>query len=446
MTLRTGRWLSLASICWLVAACVGGGETGSARQFGNHDPGPHLFSGELQISGMHRRENRSEQRSLSFVHDSWSPTGVVRLDQPVEAMPTSQLERVPIAQLAPERERAAVIDSATSAHLFSKGAPRATPSPFRLASVSVKASQPESGKLQPAAVQPVAPLDEAAADGRLGNLASRGSLLRPAAVQSVTPQPSAQVVERLPRIAGPSAPLQPAEVFSLSRPDFFAEEIQLTGLDQRLPQPANRLQPTEIEPAAAASLAESVESSFQLAMLQQPLPAPGAPLQPTEVLPIPIPDSPAAPRIPALDQDRPIAALTTNVAPTSGRLPQDYAVERFRGDYPPWAARGYADNVYFWDAPAMCYGGLRYEEVNLERYGYGCCHVLQPFVSAAHFAGSTLALPYNITNRPPWECIYPLGHYRPGSPVPYRKIWPEWNPVAAAAQCGTIAGLILLIP
>ena len=75
-----------------------------------------------------------------------------------------------------------------------------------------------------------------------------------------------------------------------------------------------------------------------------------------------------------------------------------------------------------------------------------CCHALQPFVSAAHFTGALFALPYNIVNRPPWECIAPLGHYRPGSPVPYRKIWPEWNPLAAAAEVGTIAGLILLIP
>ena len=102
-------------------------------------------------------------------------------------------------------------------------------------------------------------------------------------------------------------------------------------------------------------------------------------------------------------------------------------------------------NRVFLGRAALCYGPLRFEEVNLERYGYGCCHVLQPFVSAAHFAGSLVSLPYNIVNRPCWECIAPLGHYRPGSPVPYRKIWPEWNPLAAAGECGMIAGLILLI-
>src|SRR5207253_5120679 len=153
----------------------------------------------------------------------------------------------------------------------------------------------------------------------------------------------------------------------VSRPDFFAEEIQLTGLQSRLPlpgnsfqrgnssQPAATLQPAEI--ATAGPFTEAIESQVRLARLQQAVPGP-APLQPAEVLPIPTPYSPSAPRVPALGQDRPIIALTTNVAPTSGRLPQDIAVDRFRGDYPPWASRGYAENVYFWDAPALCYGPL----------------------------------------------------------------------------------------
>jgi hypothetical protein len=84
--------------------------------------------------------------------------------------------------------------------------------------------------------------------------------------------------------------------------------------------------------------------------------------------------------------------------------------------------------------------------VNLERFGYTHCPIVQPAISGAHFFCATLALPYTMTMRPHGECIYPLGHYRPGSHVPYRPIWPEWNPLAASAEVGTIAGLILLIP
>ena len=51
-----------------------------------------------------------------------------------------------------------------------------------------------------------------------------------------------------------------------------------------------------------------------------------------------------------------------------------------------------------------------------------------------------------MTVRPHYECIYPLGHYRPGSCVPYRHQWPEHNLRAAAVETGAVAGLILLIP
>jgi hypothetical protein len=310
-------------------------------------------------------------------------------------------------------------------------------SAFRLASFSSPGSpSPASAavsKLQAAGIQAASRPDLENPKPELPRSAPKGAALKPAAIEPLTREVVPQRDERLSRIAGPHAPLQPAEVFSISRSDFFAEEIALAGLEAQLPRPG-------------LLRGAAVEAEHQLAMLQQPLPSPGPALQPAEVLPIPAPSSPAAPRIPALDQDRPIGALTTHVMPTSGKLPTDIAAEKFQGDYPPWAARGYSDNVYFWDAPGMCFGGLRFEEVNLERYGYGCCHALQPFVSATHFAGATLALPYNIVNRPPWECIYPLGHYRPGSPVPYRKIWPEADVLAASGQCAVIAGLILLIP
>jgi hypothetical protein len=147
-----------------------------------------------------------------------------------------------------------------------------------------------------------------------------------------------------------------------------------------------------------------------------------------------------------LDEERPIGSLTTLIAPTQGDLPTNSAAARFTTDADAWETRDWNELVYSWDAPALCYRPLRYEQVNLERYGYSHCPLLQPAFSGAHFFASTLALPYSMTLRPPHECIYPLGHYRPGSPVPYRPHWPEWDPVAAASQTGAVAGLILLLP
>jgi hypothetical protein len=194
-----------------------------------------------------------------------------------------------------------------------------------------------------------------------------------------------------------------------------------------------------------SGLNPTIASEFRLAALQQ-TGEPATPLQPAEVLPIPTPNNPAAPRVPMLDQDRPIGQLTTNIAPPSGKLPTDLAGEKFQGEFPAWLARPWAETAYLWDAPDLCYGPLRYEEVNLERFGYSHCPIVQPAISAAHFFCATLALPYNMTVHPHGECIYPLGHYRPGSPVPYRHIRPEPSLLAASAEVGTIAGLILLIP
>lgn len=177
----------------------------------------------------------------------------------------------------------------------------------------------------------------------------------------------------------------------------------------------------------------------------QMAPAPPPQLSQVEVIPAPLP-----PGMPGREQqvtdERPIGALATQIAPVAGILPTNVAATRFTAGASPYEPRPWASFLYSWDAPALCYGPLRYEEINLERYGYSHCECLQPGISAAHFFCSTLALPYSVAARPPWECIYPLGHYRPGSPVPYQCHWPPVDAYGGAAEAGTIAGLILLLP
>jgi hypothetical protein len=51
-----------------------------------------------------------------------------------------------------------------------------------------------------------------------------------------------------------------------------------------------------------------------------------------------------------------------------------------------------------------------------------------------------------MTAEPPHECIYTLGHYRPGTHVPPHCNLPPLDPAAITAQAGVTAGLILLIP
>jgi hypothetical protein len=94
----------------------------------------------------------------------------------------------------------------------------------------------------------------------------------------------------------------------------------------------------------------------------------------------------------------------------------------------------------------MFHRPLYFEEVNLERHGYGHHDCLQPFVSAAHFFGTVPALPYCLAAYPPHDCQYTLGHYRPGSCPPWRCNWPPARPLAGLTQAGVLAGLIILFP
>jgi len=132
----------------------------------------------------------------------------------------------------------------------------------------------------------------------------------------------------------------------------------------------------------------------------------------------------------------------------TGQLPRDFAAERMAQQLPgppvPSPGRGWALLDYDWEATGFCHRPLYFEEPNLERYGYGCTY-LQPAASAAHFFGRVPALPYMMAADCPRECEYTLGHYRPGSPNPWRRISLPKRLRAAAAEGGVVAGLIFLI-
>lgn len=178
--------------------------------------------------------------------------------------------------------------------------------------------------------------------------------------------------------------------------------------------------------------------------------APPLPLTPpptgTETLPAPLKASAPKTAGPIYPEERPISSLTASIAPKSPELPQDVASAHFAQPMRAEEIRPWRDTVYFWDAPDYCHRPLYYQEINLERYGYTPCPVLQPAISGAHFFAATVALPYSMTVHPSRECVYPLGHYRPGSYVPRQIHWPELRPKALTVEAGVTAGLILLIP
>ncbi|MCA9179352.1 MAG: hypothetical protein KDB14_33070 [Planctomycetales bacterium] len=100
---------------------------------------------------------------------------------------------------------------------------------------------------------------------------------------------------------------------------------------------------------------------------------------------------------------------------------------------------------FMWVAPGTMHQPLYFEDVNLERAGHSWLW-LQPAASAAHFFGRIPALPYLLVAHPPRECVYTLGHYRPGSCAPMLRRWPRPRLSAALAQAGLSTGLVFLVP
>ncbi len=145
-----------------------------------------------------------------------------------------------------------------------------------------------------------------------------------------------------------------------------------------------------------------------------------------------LPDAPSpaaattSPRMPPSQTDRGhipfkrLADIDLNIQPSGKLLPEDVAVPFFNqaSTDADAASRNWAIKEFVWEAPGLCYRPLYFEEVGLERHGYsfGC---LQPAVSSAQFFGRSLALPVLMAVQPPGECIYPLGHDRPGESVPF---------------------------
>jgi hypothetical protein len=84
--------------------------------------------------------------------------------------------------------------------------------------------------------------------------------------------------------------------------------------------------------------------------------------------------------------------------------------------------------------------------VALERYGHTWGPVIQPVVSSAHFFATVPLLPYKAGMNPPWECMYPLGHYRPGNCAPYMIDPIPFSLRGGLMQAGAVVGAVHLLP
>jgi hypothetical protein len=336
-----------------------------------------------------------------------------------------------VARLQAEQANRPLVPTAIEAVL-------ASPRPLGTKPLSHRTTAGETPALQPALVEAAPHWHEPSQLGRLSPI-----MVLPA------DEPPNPAIVRLPPVAADTVSAQ-------------GTPIAPSLADRKHPAAVIRLLPTALVPTQPNNLIAAVPNRPPLlARIQPPADVPPAPLpeadsalpppvertplQPAEVLRVPGVEDPAV-RVQIYPEDKPIGAVTLNILPKAGALPKNMASGRFDVEVSSWELRPWEETVYFWDAPAFCHRPLYYEEKNLERLGYTHFPHLQPVLSAAHFTIATLGLPYSMTVHPPHECIYPLGHYRPGSPVPFQHNWPEWDVKAAAVQTGVVAGLILLIP
>ncbi len=101
---------------------------------------------------------------------------------------------------------------------------------------------------------------------------------------------------------------------------------------------------------------------------------------------------------------------------------------------------------FTWKASSLCYKPLYFEDVQLERHGHYCHPLLVPFTARARFWLTIPILPYLMGVYPPNECIYDLGHYRPGDCAPNML-----NPIPISLrggliQAGAVVGAAAIIP
>lgn len=290
----------------------------------------------------------------------------------------------------------------------------------------------------PAVQAPAAPAPKpASASARRGwtDAGDVSGSAEPAAPPPATSEPRNRLVS-----GGNALPPRSATV-GVAMPPAIVAPVSAAGPPVTGPPVANPVPVTPLDQLPQSRLV----SHIPVTVAPQPAPnsvvpvslqriAPPAVPQRIELLPPPAPTAapadgqPYSARRPRPFEDKPLAAVECRLAPKPGELPDDVAQARF-GRAPvvldgSVLTRRPVDMNYSWDAPALCYGPIYIQDVNLERYGYS--HgVLQAGYSAVQFLGSVAILPYLWGAYPQRNCYYALGYYRPGDYAPYQKSLPR---------------------
>ena len=176
---------------------------------------------------------------------------------------------------------------------------------------------------------------------------------------------------------------------------------------------------------------------------------PSAP--PAEPLPLALESQPSEIPRAALDISPRIVGLNdpTEPAKLPTEMPVDVAAGTFAGMslFVGQDSAGLAPDYFLWAPPLNRHKPLFFAQPNLERYGhYYGCNLTQSAISTAHFFATIPVLPYKMGTQPPCECVYDLGHYRPGNCNPhYWEVWPI-SATGLAYQALFVNGWVFFVP
>ncbi len=111
------------------------------------------------------------------------------------------------------------------------------------------------------------------------------------------------------------------------------------------------------------------------------------------------------------------------------------------------AGRGWEPISYSWEAPALKYNPLYFEDPQLERHGNEIAYV-QPVVSAGRFFATIPTLPYQMAIEDNGVChtVYDLGNDRPGTCQPYSIPILPFSLTGALTQGGAATALVFILP
>ena len=151
------------------------------------------------------------------------------------------------------------------------------------------------------------------------------------------------------------------------------------------------------------------------------------------------------PAVKSDDWRKPIKDVKVTNAPPAGELPPD-AAKDLLVEKKPAAGRDWAETQFNWAPTELAHQPLYFDELALERYGQTVAPRLQPVISGAHFFGTFAILPYKMGLDRAHDCVYTLGHYRPGSCAPCVRQGLPFETDAALFEAGTWVALALLLP